>query len=142
VNQLRQQMTADIAHDLRTPLMVISGYLEALRDGTLEPTPERFEAMNVEALQLKRLVEDLRTLSLADAGELKLVYQSVQPSELLAQVKKSFEPLADEHHVVLKVDIQQGLPNLRIDPERMVQVIANLVTNALRYTPAGGTVTL
>ncbi|MEP6987100.1 MAG: ATP-binding protein [Chloroflexota bacterium] len=142
VNQQRQQMTADIAHDLRTPLMVITGYLEALRDGTLAPTPERFEAMNVEALQLKRLVEDLRTLSLADAGELKLVYQSVQAGDLLAQVKKSFEPLADEHKVALKVDVQQGLPNLRIDPERMIQVIANLVTNALRYTPVGGTVTL
>ncbi len=142
INQQRRQMTADIAHDLRTPLMVISGYLEALRDGTLAPTPERFEAMNVEALQLKRLVEDLRTLSLADAGELKLVYQSVEPAELLAQVKKSFEPLADEQKVALKVDVQQGLPNLRIDPERMVQVIANLVTNALRYTPVGGTVTL
>jgi len=142
VNQQRRQMTADIAHDLRTPLMVISGYLEALRDGTLPPTPERFDAMNVETLQLKRLVEDLRTLSLADAGELKLVYQTVQPGELLAQVKQSFEPLADEHKVALNVDVQQGLPNLRIDPERMVQVIANLVTNALRYTPVGGTVTL
>ena len=67
-NQLREQMTADIAHDLRTPLMVITGYIEAMRDGTLQPTPERFEAMNQEALLLKRLVEDLRTLSLADAG--------------------------------------------------------------------------
>ncbi len=142
VNQQRKQMTADIAHDLRTPLMVITGYLEALKDGTLEPTPERFDAMNQEALQLKRLVEDLRTLSLADAGELKLVLQSIQPSELLAQVKQSFGPLADEHKIALKVDVQQGLPNVRIDPERMVQVLANLVTNALRYTPTGGTVTL
>ncbi len=142
VNQQRQQMTADIAHDLRTPLMVISGYLEALRDGTLEPTPERFEAMNQEALQLKRLVEDLRTLSLADAGQLKLVYQAMEPDELLAQVKQSFDPMAEEHKVVLKVDVQKGLPYLQIDPERMVQVLANLVTNALRYTPVGGTVTL
>jgi len=142
VNQQRQQMTADIAHDLRTPLMVITGYLEALRDGTLEPTPERFDAMNQEALQLKRLVEDLRTLSLADSGQLKLVYQTVEADELLAQVKHSFEPLAEEHHVSLKVDVQPGLPHLRIDPERMVQVLANLMTNALRYTPIGGTVTL
>lgn len=77
-NHLRRQMTADIAHDLRTPLMVISGYLEALRDGTLQPTQARFDAMNQEAVLLKRLVDDLRTLSLADAGELKLVYQSVR----------------------------------------------------------------
>jgi two-component system, OmpR family, sensor histidine kinase BaeS len=141
-NQLRKQMTADIAHDLRTPLMVISGYLEALRDGTLEATPERFEAMSHEAVLLKRLVEDLRTLSLADAGELKLVYQSVQPRELLEQVKQSFEPLAGEQQVALRVEAGEGLPALQIDRERMVQVLGNLVSNALRYTPAGGSVTL
>ena len=71
-NELRRQMTADIAHDLRTPLTVITGYIEALRDGVLKPTPARFEAMYNEAQQLKRLVEDLRTLSLADAGELPM----------------------------------------------------------------------
>ena len=142
VNQQRQQMTADIAHDLRTPLLVITGYLEALRDGTFESTPERFEAMHQEALQLKRLVEDLRTLSLADSGQLKLIYQSVHPSELLSQVQKSFEPLADEQKVSLLLDVQLSLPDLQIDPERMVQVLANLVTNAMRYTPLAGTVTL
>jgi len=141
-NQLRQQMTADIAHDLRTPLMVISGYLEALRDGTLQPTQSRFEAMNQEALLLKRLVEDLRTLSLADAGELKLVYQPVQPRELLEQVRQSFEPLAGEKQVALSVEAGAELPLLNIDRERMVQVLANLVSNALRYTPAGGSVKL
>jgi two-component system, OmpR family, sensor histidine kinase BaeS len=141
-NQLRQQMTADIAHDLRTPLMVITGYLEALRDGTLQPTPERYEAMNHEAVLLKRLVEDLRTLSLADAGELKLVYQSVQPRELLEQVKQSFEPIADEQRVALQVLADENLPELQVDRERMVQVLANLVSNALRYTPARGSVTL
>lgn len=141
-NQLRKQMTADIAHDLRTPLMVISGYLEALRDGTFQPTPERFEAMNREALLLKRLVEDLRTLSLADAGELKLVYQPVQPRELLEQVRESFEPIADEQQVALQVQTDENLPELRVDRERMVQVLANLIRNALYYTPAGGAVTL
>ncbi len=141
-NQLRKQMTADIAHDLRTPLMVISGYLEALRDGTFQPTPERFEAMNREAQLLKRLVEDLRTLSLADAGKLKLVYQPVQPRELLEQVKESFEPIADEQQVALQVQTDENLPELRVDRERMVQVLANLIRNALHYTPAGGSVTL
>jgi signal transduction histidine kinase len=141
-NQLRQQMTADIAHDLRTPLMVISGYLEALRDGTFAPTPDRFEAMNREATLLKRLVEDLRTLSLADAGELKLLRQSIQPQELLQQVKQSFEPIADEQGVELHVQAAADLPELYVDRERMVQVLANLVSNALHYTPAGGSVTL
>ncbi|MCC6893236.1 MAG: HAMP domain-containing protein [Anaerolineae bacterium] len=142
VNQQRQQMTADIAHELRTPLMVLSGYIEALRDGTLPATAERFDAMNQEAAQLKRLVEDLRTLSLADAGKLKLAYQTVKPAELLAQVKQSFEPLVQEQQVALKLDVEQELPTVQIDPERMVQVLANIVSNALRYTPNGGTVTL
>jgi signal transduction histidine kinase len=141
-NQLRKQMTADIAHDLRTPLMVISGYLEALRDGTLQPTPSRFEAMSQEALLLMRLVEDLRTLSLADAGELKLVYQAVEPRELLEHIRQSFEPAAGEKQIVLSVEASTELPMLRIDRERMAQVLANLVSNALRYTPAGGSVKL
>jgi signal transduction histidine kinase len=141
-NQLRKTMTADIAHDLRTPLMVISGYLEAMRDGTLPPTQERFEAMNQEAMLLKRLVEDLRTLSLADAGELKLVYQAVQPRELLEQVKQSFEPIADEQHIALRVEASDELPLLQVDRERMVQVLANLVSNAMRYTPSKGSITL
>ena len=81
-NQLRKQMTADIAHDLRTPLSVITGYLEGLRDGTLKPTQTRFDVMYDETQLLKRLIDDLRILSLADAGELKLFYQSVQPREL------------------------------------------------------------
>jgi signal transduction histidine kinase len=141
-NQLRKQMTADIAHDLRTPLMVISGYIEALRDATFQPTPERFEAMNREALLLQRLVEDLRTLSLADAGELKLVYQPVSPRELLEQVKESFEPIASQQQVALQVQTDDPLPELRVDRERMEQVLANLISNALHYTPAGGVVTL
>lgn len=141
-NYLRRQMTADIAHDLRTPLNVISGYLEAMQDGTLKPTPARFEAMSQETQLLRRLVEDLRTLSLADAGELKLVYQSIPARELLEQVQQSFEPLALEQGVKLAVDAHENLPNLRVDRERMVQVLANLVANALRYTPSGGTVTL
>lgn len=141
-NQLRKQMTADIAHDLRTPLMVISGYLEALRDGTLKPTPERFEAMNREAVLLMRLVDDLRTLSLADAGELKLIYQPVPPHELLEQVRQAFEPLAAEQQVALRVEADETLPAVQVDRERMVQVLGNLVSNALRYTPAGGSIAL
>ena len=141
-NQLRQQMTADVAHDLRTPLMVITGYLEALSDGTLQPTPARFQAMNNEATLLKRLIEDLRTLSLADAGELKLIMEQVQPRDLLQQVKQSFEPIAQQQEVTLTVNSDDTLPDLQIDRERMAQVLGNLVSNALRYTPQGGSITL
>jgi signal transduction histidine kinase len=141
-NQLRQQMTADVAHDLRTPLMVITGYLEALVDGTLQATPARFKAMYHEAMLLKRLIEDLRTLSLADSGELKLIYQSVKPHELLQQVRQSFEPIAQQQQINLSAHADETLPDLRIDRERMVQVLGNLVSNALRYTPEGGSVLL
>lgn len=141
-NQLRRQMTADIAHDLRTPLNVISGYLEAMRDGTLKPTQERFDAMNQEALLLRHLVDDLRTLSLADAGELKLVYQTVQPRELLEQVRQSFEPLAHEKQITLKVEADALIPDISLDRARMTQVLENLIGNALRHTPAGGSVIL
>ena len=142
VNQLRKQMTADIAHDLRTPLMVIAGYLEALRDGTLKPTSARFEAMQQEATLLQRLIDDLRTLSLADAGELKLMRQPIDPSELLEQVRQSFEPIASEQSIGLTVKSEGASPSVFIDRDRMAQVLENLVSNALRYTPAGGVITL
>lgn len=141
-NQLRKQMTADIAHDLRTPLMVITGYLEALRDGTFQPTTARFEVMYQEAVLLKRLIEDLRTLSLADAGELKLIYQAIAPSELLTQVRESFQPLAEEQQIRLALDAPPTLPPIQIDRERMAQVLGNLISNALRYTPPEGSITL
>ncbi len=141
-NQLRKQMTADIAHDLRTPLTVIGGYIEALRDGTLKPTPARFQAMSEEVNLLKRLVEDLRTLSLADAGELRLMCATLTPRELLERVAESFQPVAASAEVQLQVTVSAGVPNIWIDGERMVQVLGNLVTNALRHTPEGGSVTL
>lgn len=141
-NQLRKQMTADVAHDLRTPLHVMSGYIEAMRDGALPPTPERFDAMNQEANLLKRLVEDLRTLSLADSNALKLNHQSINPRELLQQVKDTFEPIAEQEGVTIKIDIQDDLPAVQLDRERMVQVLTNLVSNALRYTPSKGKITL
>lgn len=141
-NQLRKQMTADIAHDLRTPLTVIAGYLEALRDGTLQPSPERFRVMSEEVALLQRLVEDLRILSLADAGELKLVRAAVSLHELLERVAASFRESAASSGVNLDVDVSADLPDLWIDGERTVQVLGNLVTNALHHTPAGGSVTL
>jgi signal transduction histidine kinase len=135
-------MTADIAHDLRTPLTVIAGYLEALRDGTLKPTPERFRVMNEEVNLLRRLVEDLRTLSLADAGELKLMRAAVPPHDLLERIAASFREAAAAAAVSLRVDAADNVPDLWVDGERMAQVLGNLVTNALRYTPAGGSVAL
>jgi signal transduction histidine kinase len=141
-NQLRRQMAADIAHDLRTPLAVITGYLEGLKDGVIKPSPKRFTAMYDEALYLQRLVEDLRTLSLADAGELSMMIQPVQPGELVERLAASYQQQADQKAVHLTVSIEPGLPAIQADPERMQQALSNLVSNAIRYTPAGGQISL
>jgi signal transduction histidine kinase len=141
-NQQRRQMTADIAHDLRTPLSVIAGYLEGLKDGVIKPSTQRFTAMHEEALYLQRLVEDLRTLSLADAGELSLNRQSVLPGDILERLVTSFQHKAEQSQVGLTASVEPGLPPLRVDPERMQQVMSNLVSNALRYTQPGGEIRL
>jgi signal transduction histidine kinase len=135
--QLRRQMTADIAHELRTLLSVLMGYIETMRDGLLPPSQERFQTMFVEASQLHRLIEDLRLLSLADAGELPLHPQPTNPAQLLTTVT-AFAQQAAQQHVALHAQPSAGLPQLTVDRERMIQVLGNLVSNALRYTPAGG----
>jgi signal transduction histidine kinase len=142
LNQMREQMTADIAHDLRSPLTVISGYLEILRDGSIEPSPERFDLMYREAQRLQSLIEDLRTLSLADAGELKLYLAQHSSAEILRAAALSYEPMAKQKGIELKVSVDENLPTVNIDHGRMMQVIGNLVSNALRYSPQGGVIAL
>lgn len=140
--QLRHQMTADIAHDLRTPLTVISGYLEAMRDRVLAPTPERFATLHHETQLLLRLVEDLHTLSLADAGELTLNRQPVDPRQLLERVAEAYQHVAEQQGVVVRVRGAAPLPCICVDEGRMTRALGNLVSNALRYTPEGGLITL
>jgi signal transduction histidine kinase len=141
-NEARRQMTADIAHDLRTPLTVLSGYIESLRDGVLDPTRARFDTMYAEAQHLQRLVEDLRTLSLADAGELPLNRHPVPPVDLLERLRATYQHAAGQAGIALEIQAEPNLPELDIDSERMAQVLGNLVSNALRYTPEGGQITL
>ena len=141
-NTLRKQMTADIAHELRTPLTVLSGYLEAMRDGDLAPTPPRLALMDQEVRTLKRLVTDLRTLTLADAGELSLHREAVVPGDLLERVQAGYAHSAAQLGINLAVDANPDLPEVQVDPERMQQVLGNLVSNALRFTPKEGRITL
>ena len=141
-NRSRKQMTADIAHDLRNPLTVLSGYLESLQDGKLKPTPERFAIMQAEVTHLQHLVEDLRTLSLADAGELKLHPEPTSIPELLERVAEAYRHQAQLQQINLKVEIEPNLPEINLDPSRMEQVLGNLVSNALRYTAADGEIRL
>lgn len=141
-NRARRQMTADIAHDLRTPLSVLTGYIEGLRDGVLTPTADRLETMHTEAQHLRHLVEDLRTLSLADAGELPLERRPVVPSTVLARLAAAFGPEATARSIALETACEAQLPAIDIDLERLVQALGNIVANALRHTPAGGRVVL
>jgi signal transduction histidine kinase len=141
-NKSRRQMTADIAHELRTPLTVIAGYIESMRDGVLAPTPERLGVIYAEIEHLQRLVGDLRTLSQADAGELKLNRQPVLPLELLQQTAASFAHQADQKGVQLELARNGPVPPINVDETRMIQVLGNLLSNALRYTPPGGRVEL
>ncbi len=142
VNQARRQMTADIAHDLRTPLTVISGYIESMRDGVLKPTPQRLSLIYSEIERLQNLVGDLKTLSLADTGELSLNPQNISPKNLLDRAARLFLLQAEQQNVVLRVNASDELPEIFVDEARMMQVLGNLISNALRYTPSEGKVTL
>ena len=137
----RRQMTADIAHDLRTPLSVILGHAEALRDGVLPPTPETLALVHDEALRLNRLVEDLRTLSLVEAGELSLNRRRIAPGALLERAVAAQTPRALQNNIALQIQIDPALPEIDADPDRLAQVLGNLLDNALRHTPVGGKVT-
>ncbi len=141
-NQARRRMTADVAHELRTPLTVIAGYVESMRDGILAPSPARLSIIYAEIEHLQHLVGDLRTLTQADAGELALSKQRVEPQQLLAQTVAAFEHEAARKGVRLELQLSGPTPPIRVDETRMAQVLSNLITNALRYTPEGGRVAL
>lgn len=141
-NRLRRQMTADIAHDLRTPTSVIMGYTEALSDGKLPGSLQMYQVLHKEAQHLNHLIEDLRTLSLADAGELPLQRRPVSPLEMLQNTAVAHAIQAQKQNVSLHVAAPHELPPVLVDPDRMAQVLNNLVSNALRFTPPGGRITL
>jgi signal transduction histidine kinase len=135
-------MTADIAHELRTPLSLILGHAEAVHDGVLPPTTENFEIIREEAVRLEHLVNDLRTLSLADAGELRIQLQSLEPQRLINEVSSLYQYQAQKKNITFDLDVAPQLPNIEADPGRMTQVLTNILDNALRHTPEGGRILL
>lgn len=139
---LRRQMTADIAHELRTPLSIILGHSEGIREGVLQPSSENLEIIHDEAARLERLVEDLRTLSLVEAGELPLDLAQIQPADLLRTVAARYRAAAEQKGVGLEAKPAENLPPIHADGDRLVQVLGNLVSNALRHTPENGQITL
>lgn len=137
----RRRLLADVSHELRTPLTIIQGNLEGMIDGLYPADARHLERVLAETRQLERLVEDLRTLSLADAGALPLHREPTDLGALATDVVAGFQPQAAADGVVLSVEAVEGDP-LDLDPRRMRQVIGNLVSNALRHTPEGGQVTV
>jgi signal transduction histidine kinase len=137
---LRRNLMSDIAHELRTPLSVIRGDLEALLDGVYEPTPQALASLQEEALLLSRLVDDLRALAQAEAGQLKLERRPTDLGELLGGIVDSFDLQAQAQGQQLQLDVPPDLPPVDVDPQRIRQVVANLVSNALRHAPESGRV--
>lgn len=136
----RKALISDIAHELRSPLTNLRGWLETTEDGLAEHTPELDRALLDEAIHLQRIVDDLQDLALSDAGELRMYPQEVHVDHVLAQIRSAFSAQAAARGIDLAAGAPEGL-TLQADPVRLRQVIENLVTNALRHTPRGGKVT-
>jgi signal transduction histidine kinase len=141
-DQLRRNMTADIAHELRTPLTIIKGKLEGIMDGVYAPNAEHIGPVLEEANLLERLIDDLRVLSLAEAGQLPLFREDVPLSDLLADARAAFAREAAAAQITLAVEATHAGALLHVDPQRMQQVLGNLLGNSLRYTSSGGRVIL
>ncbi len=138
----RRNMVADAAHELRTPLSNIRGYVEAVRDGVLEPDPETLATIHQQVLYLTDLVDDLRLLAETEAGDFGL---NREPGSLFEAVRTSVEGVrarAEAKGVVLEVDLPAGSPGVEFDRTRISQVVGNLLDNAIHHTPPGGTVTV
>jgi two-component system OmpR family sensor kinase len=138
----RKHLIADVAHELRTPIAVIQANLEAMLDGVLPLDGEQVAALHDETLLLKRLVGDLRLLSLADAGELKLERKSTGIESLIHQVVDRLTVQAQQNGIVLEEQVAKDLPPVMIDQGRITQVLNNLLGNALRYTPQAGKISI
>ncbi len=140
--ELRRRMIQDIAHELRTPLTVIQGNLQAILDGVFEPTPETIASIHEESLLLSRLIHDLRELSLAEAGELPLHKQRVDLREVVRRAATAVQPRLEAKGVELRLELPEEPLPAEIDPQRIRQVLLNLLSNAERYTPEGGRIAL
>ena len=142
-NELRRRrLLADVAHELRTPLSVIQANLEALLDGLYPIDEAHLRPVLEETKTMSRLLTDLQTLSTAEAGALTLHREPTAPEHLLQAVVRSFAAQAEGAGVRLEIQTDDDLPTIDVDPVRIGEVLANLVANALRHTPAGGEVTV
>ncbi len=140
--KLQRNMVADIAHELRTPLSNIRGYLEAVADGVVKPDPATIQSLREETALLSRLVDDLQELSLAEAGELKLNRQPEDITTLVKQTVTAKQPAAAAKGLSMSTNLPEGLPLANIDSHRIRQVLSNLLDNAIAHTSDGGRITV
>ncbi len=138
----RRRLTADITHDLSTPIQIISGYMEMLDEGQVTLTPQRVEILKTELDHLRRLVGDLGTLTQVEAGGLDFQLQRINPVSLLQSVVQTYQPIAARQGVTLSLIPAADVPDILVDEGRMIQVLKNLVENALRYTGKEGEIKL
>lgn len=138
----RQELLANIAHELKTPLAVLQGHLESMLDGVEEPAPDKLFSMQEEVMRLTRLVGDLRDLSLAQVHRLELHLQPVNLDEKVERAADMLEPLLEEKKLRFVKELAPGLPARQLDPDRLNQILYNLITNAIRYTHPGTSILL
>lgn len=138
--QLRRRLMADVAHELRTPLSVIQGNLQAILDGIFPLTPDEVEKVYRESNLLSRLIDDLHELAQAEAGALSLQLQSIDAVVALRKMQNLLEPMAATRDLTLRLELPSSPVTLIADPDRLQQILYNLIGNALRHTPPGGTV--
>lgn len=142
LEQLRRNMVTDVAHELRTPLSNIRGYLEALQDDMLDPTPEMIHLLHEEAMTLNHLVDELQELALAEAGQLQMDCRAVEISEIVDKAVSSISPQASNKNLQLSTSVPEDLPLSEADPDRLNQILRNLLNNAITYTPPGGNISI
>jgi two-component system OmpR family sensor kinase len=138
--ELRRNMVADLAHELRTPLSVIQGNLRAILDGVYPLEQSEIATLYDETRLLSHLVDDLRQLALAEAGQLRLERRPVAPADLVNRATNAARVQAAAQGIALQVDLAEDLPLVDVDPQRIGQVLGNLLNNALTHTPSGGEV--
>lgn len=138
--KMRRQLIGDVTHELRTPLSGIKGYMEGLIDGVIPASPETYQFIHAEADRLQRLVNDLQEISRVEAGAFQLQVHPVSPAELIDTVTGHLNPQFEEKKILLDKEVLPGLPNISADKDRIIQVLTNLLGNALQYTPSGGRV--
>ena len=136
----RLEVIGNVAHELRTPIATLEGYLEGLLDGVIEPTPRTWAMLHTEAGRLRRLVDDLQEVSRAEARQIPLSLQPVAPQRLVQNALEPLEGQFAEKGLELQIHLPENLPPVMADPARAVQILTNLLVNALRYTPAPGRV--